>query len=169
MVYDAITHLRFSVCWVFSCCLVIHVYIAHSVCSYIPHGCFPALLPPLGWSCSFISISGTPWVRLSTAALLGLHPLRNTSRGLAIEAVLFATSRNRTLLGAKARGLGSSRIPGWIEGDVCRVSPRATKYFEKGILVGSVLKASKNGRTVSYMTGGPTMIEPQRSGPWQFT
>ena len=45
LVYDAITHLRFSVCWVFSCCLVIHVYIPHSVCSYIPHGCFPRSSP----------------------------------------------------------------------------------------------------------------------------
>ena len=53
-VYDAITHFIHSVCWVFSCCLVIHVYIAHSVCSYILHGCFPTLLPLLGWSCSFI-------------------------------------------------------------------------------------------------------------------
>ena len=54
LVYDAITHFVHSVCWVFSCCLVTHVYIAHSVCSYIPHGCFPALLPLLGWLCSFI-------------------------------------------------------------------------------------------------------------------
>ena len=40
---------------VFSCCLVLHVYIAHLVCSYILHSCFPTLLLPLGPLCSFIN------------------------------------------------------------------------------------------------------------------
>ena len=57
LVYDAITHFVHSVCWVFSCCLVIHVYIA----PYILHGCFPALLPPLSRSCSFITMPDHLW------------------------------------------------------------------------------------------------------------
>ena len=40
---------------VFSCCLVLHGYIAHLVCSYILHSCFPTLLPPLSPLCSFIN------------------------------------------------------------------------------------------------------------------
>ena len=38
------------------------------------------------------------------------------------------------------------------------MSPQSTRYSEKGILVGSVFKASKNGRPGSYMADGSTKM-----------
>ena len=98
------------------------------------------------------------WSDYRRRPLLDLGPnschsaIRRASRVLAIE----ASSRGSYPSEGKARGSqkSGSCILGWIDGDICQTAPTA-HCFEKGILVGSVFKASKNRRTALYMTGWP--------------
>ena len=85
------------------------------------------------------------------------------SRALAIEAAHLHQVEDRAhprgQRGEVPQKAGSGRILGWIDRDIYQIAPKGTRRFEKGLLVGSVFKASKNSRTALYMNGGLSIMQ----------